>query len=288
MITPKTKICGLIGNPVVYSVSPVMHNAAFKELGLDYIYLPFRVETDNLCGAIAGLKALGMVGLNVTIPHKVAVIPLLDELEAVAMKIGAVNTIVNDEGYLKGYNTDADGFLRALLERGIEPEGKKAVVLGAGGASRAISFTLAEKGAEITILNRKLELEWAVELAYKISSFSRVEAMAMELTNDNLSLVLETADILVNATCVGMNPDIDRSLLPKQLLKPGLVVFDAVYNPLKTRLLSEAEIAGAETISGIEMLVWQGALAFELWTGVKAPLDIMKMEAIKLLKDHED
>ncbi len=288
MISANTKICGLIGDPVAYSVSPAMHNAAFKKLGLDYIYLPFRVETDNLYCAIAGLKALGIMGLNVTIPHKVAVIPLLDELEPVAMKIGAVNTIVNDEGYLKGYNTDADGFLRALLERGIDPEGKKVVVLGAGGASRAISFTLAEKGAEIAILNRKLELDLAVELADKISLFSKIEARAMELTDDNLSLVLEAADILVNATSVGMSPYLDKSLAPKQLLKPGLVVFDAVYNPLKTRLLSEAEMVGAETISGIEMLVWQGALAFKLWTGVKAPLDIMKMETIKLLKDHED
>ncbi|UCG55205.1 MAG: shikimate dehydrogenase, partial [Dehalococcoidia bacterium] len=261
MISSKTKICGLIGDPVAHSVSSVMHNAAFKELGLDYLYLPFRVEKDNLPGAIGGLKALGIRGLNVTIPHKVAVIPLLDELEPLAVKTGAVNTIVNDGGHLKGYNTDVDGFLRALFERGIEPEGKKVVVLGAGGASRAISFALAEKGAEIVILNRKLEMDWAVKLAGNISQFSINEARAMELKDENLSLALETADILVNATSVGMKPDIDRSLLPTRLFKPRLVVFDAVYNPLKTRLLSEAESVGAETISGIEMLVWQGALA---------------------------
>ncbi|UCE97404.1 MAG: shikimate dehydrogenase [Dehalococcoidia bacterium] len=288
MISAKTRICGLIGDPVVHSVSPVMHNASFKKLGLDYIYLPFKVETHNLYGAIAGVKTLGIRGFNVTIPHKVAVIPLLDELESLAMKIGAVNTIVNDEGCFKGYNTDADGFLKALLEKDIQPKGKKAIVLGAGGASRAISFILAEKGAEIVILNRKLELNWALELANKISLFSKTEARAMELTDDNLSLALDAADILVNATSVGMSPNIDRSLVPKNLLKPGLVVFDAVYNPLKTRLLSDAELAGAKTISGIEMLVWQGALAFELWTGFRAPLDVMKKEAIKLLKDHED
>jgi shikimate dehydrogenase len=288
MISTKTKICGLIGDPVAHSVSPAMHNAAFEKLGLDYIYLPFRVEKDNLAGAIEGLRALGIRGLNVTIPHKVAVIPLLDELEPLAVKTGAVNTIVNDEGYLTGYNTDADGFLRALLAKGIEPEGKKVVVLGAGGASRAISFTLAEKGAEIIILNRKLEMDWAVKLANNISQFAIKEARAMELKDENLSLAMEAADILVNATNVGMNPDIDRSLLPTRLFRPGLVVFDAVYNPLKTRLLSEAELVGAETISGIEMLVWQGALAFKIWTGVKAPLDVMKMEAIKILKDYED
>jgi shikimate dehydrogenase len=288
MISPKTKICGIIGDPVAHSVSPAMHNAGFKELGLDYIYLPFRVERENLAGAIEGLKALGIRGLNVTIPHKVAIVPLLDELEPLAAKTGAVNTIVNDEGYLKGYNTDAGGFLRALLKRGIEPEGKKVVILGAGGASRAISFTLAERGAEIVILNRKLEMDWAVKLADNISQYSIKEARAMELRDENLSLALEAADILVNTTSVGMKPDIDRSLLPSGLLKPGLVVFDIVYNPLKTRLLLEAEMVGAEIISGIEMLIWQGALAFKLWTGVKAPLDILKMEAIKVLKDYED
>ncbi len=284
MISAKTKICGLIGDPVEHSVSPAMHNAAFSSLGLDYIYLPFRVARDNLTKAIDGLKVLNIRGLNVTIPHKVAVIPLLDEMEPLAQKIGAVNTIANDKGRLKGYNTDAGGFLKALLERGIEPRGKKVVVLGAGGASRAISFTLAERGAEIVILNRRLEMDWAVELASSISQFSAREVKALELNDKNLSSVLEAADILVNATSVGMSPNSNNSPLPARLLKPELVVFDVVYNPLKTRLLAEAEAAGAETISGIDMLVWQGALAFELWTGAKAPIDIMKAKAIEALK----
>jgi len=284
MISAKTKICGLIGDPVEHSVSPVMHNAAFSSLGLDYIYLPFRVERDNLARAIDGLKVLNIRGLNVTIPHKVAVIPLLDEMEPMAEKIGAVNTIVNDKGRLKGHNTDAGGFLKALLGRGVEPKGKKVVVLGAGGTSRAISFTLAERGAEIVILNRKLEMDWAVELASSISQFSTREAKALELNDENLLSVLEAADILVNATSVGMSPDSNNSPLPARLLKPELVVFDVVYNPLKTRLLAEAEAAGAETISGIDMLIWQGALAFELWTGAKAPIHIMKAKAIEALE----
>ena len=288
MISGNTKICGLIGDPIGHSVSPVMHNAAFSKLGLDYIYLPFRVGVENLARAIDGVKALNIRGLNVTIPHKVAVIPLLDELELLAEKTGAVNTIVNDKGHLKGYNTDAAGFLKSLLERGVEPRGKKVVVLGAGGASRAISFTLAEGGAEIVILNRKLEMDWAVELAGSISRFSIKEAEALELNDDNLSSALKAADILVNATSIGMSPDINRSPVPAGQLHPGLVVFDVVYNPLKTRLLAEAEAAGAETISGIEMLVWQGALAFELWTGASAPIYIMKAEAIKALKDYEN
>ena len=288
MILGKTNICGLIGDPIGHSVSPVMHNAAFNKLGLDYIYLPFRVGAENLARAIDGVKALNIRGFNVTIPHKVAVIPLLDELELLAEKTGAVNTIVNDKGHLKGYNTDAAGFLKSLLERGVEPRGKKVVVLGAGGASRTISFTLAEGGAEIVILNRKLEMDWAVELAGSISRFSIKEAEALELNDDNLSSALKAADILVNATSIGMSPDINRSPVPAGQLHPGLVVFDVVYNPLKTRLLAEAEAAGAETISGIEMLVWQGALAFELWTGASAPIYIMKAEAIKALKDYEN
>ena len=288
MISAKTRICGLIGDPVEHSVSPVMHNAAFSSLGLDYIYLPFRVEKGQLAKAIDGVRALNIGGLNVTIPHKVAVIPFLDGLETLAERIGAVNTIVNDNGHLKGYNTDASGFVKALLERGIEPRGKKMVILGAGGASRAISLTLAERDADLVILNRQLEIDWAVELASSISRFLGKEVKALELNEQNLSAVLEDADILVNATSVGMSPNSDETPVPAKLLKAGLVVFDIVYNPIKTRLLTEAEVAGAETIDGLDMLVWQGALAFEMWTGVKAPVGVMKAEAIKALKENEN
>jgi shikimate dehydrogenase len=265
-----------------------MHNAAFSSLGLDYIYLPFRVEKEQLAKAIEGVRAFNMRGLNVTIPHKVAVIPLLDELEPLAERIGAVNTIVNDNSHLRGYNTDASGFLKTLLERGVELGGKKVAILGAGGASRAISFTLAERGAELVILNRKLEMDWAVELANKISRLLGKEVKALELNEKNLSTMLEYADILVNATSVGMSPNISQTPVAKRLLKPELVVFDIVYNPIKTRLLTEAEEAGAETINGLDMLVWQGALAFEMWTKVKAPVGIMKAEAIKVLKEYEN
>jgi len=288
MISAKTRICGLIGDPVEHSVSPVMHNAAFSSLGLDYVYLPFRVEKGQLAKAIDGVRALNIRGLNITIPHKVAVIPLLDGLETLAERIGAVNTIVNDNGHLKGYNTDAGGFVKALLERGIEPRGKKIVILGAGGASRAISFTLAERDADLVILNRQLEMDWAVELASSISRFLGKEVKALELNEQNLSAVLKDADILVNATSVGMSPNSDETPVPAKLLKAGLVVFDIVYNPIKTKLLTEAEEAGAETIDGLDMLVWQGALAFEMWTGVKAPVGIMKAEAIKVLKENEN
>jgi len=268
-------------------MSPVMHNAAFNKLGLDYRYLAFRVRKEELGKAIDGMRALNIKGLNVTIPHKVAVIPLLDKIDALAEKIGAVNTIVNDDGMLTGYNTDATGFIRALLERGVDPAGKSTVILGAGGASRAISFAVAERGAHLVILNRQLELDWAEELARRISHTFKREVKALELDEPNLSVVLEKADILINTTSVGMVPDIDETPVATGLLKSSLVVFDAVYNPIKTRLLKEAEQAGAQAIGGLDMLVWQGVLAFEKWTGQTAPFDLMKEEALKAL-GHEN
>jgi len=219
-ISGRTRICGVIGDPIEHTMSPVMHNAAFEKMGLDYLYVPFRVKREELGEAIEGMKALNIRGLNVTIPHKVAVIPFLDEVDPLAEKMGAINTIVNDDGVLKGYNTDASGFLQALLERGIEPKEKNVVILGAGGASRAISFILAEQGANLVILNRLLELDWAEELASRISRFFKKEVEALELNDANLASALERADILVNATSVGMSPDIDETPVPSELLKP--------------------------------------------------------------------
>jgi shikimate dehydrogenase len=277
-----------MGNPVEHSISPEMHNAAFNSLGLDYVYIPFRVEKDDLVIAVHAIKALNMRGLNVTIPHKVAVMPLLNELEPLAERIGAVNTIVNDSGRLKGYNTDGGGFLRTLLEKGVELRNKKAIVIGAGGVSKGICFNLVERGAEIVILNRRQEIGWAVELAAAISGCFKKEVRVLELNNKNLAVVLDSADILINATSVGMNPDVGQSIVPAKMLRAELVVFDVVYNPMKTKLLNEAEDAGAVTISGMDMLIWQGALAFELWTGIEAPIDIMKTKAFEALKVDED
>ncbi len=283
VVSGKTRVCGVIGDPIEHTMSPVMHNAAFSELGIDYVYLPFRVTKDDLGQAIAGARALNLAGLNVTIPHKVAVISFLDELDPIAERIGAVNTIVNDNGALRGYNTDATGFLQALLDKGIKPEGKKVVVLGAGGASRGISFILAENGANLVILNRQVEIEWAENLAREISRAFKKETAALELNDANLAEALEGTDILVNTTSVGMSPDINETPVPMRLLKSTPVVFDIVYNPIQTRLLREAQAAGASTISGLDMLAWQGALAFEKWTGLKAPLELMKKEAMKAL-----
>ncbi len=290
-VTGKTSICGLIGDPVEHTMSPAMHNAAYRQMGLDYVYVPFRVRAEELGKAIDGLRAFNIRGLNVTIPHKVAVIPFLDKLDALAEKIGAVNTIVNDNGLLTGHNTDATGFLRALLEKGIEPWGKNVMVLGAGGASRAVALILADNGADrLVILNRLEELDWAYELAASINQLYQIDAEVGELNRQNLAGIMEriNIDILVNATSVGMTPDVDSTPVDADLLRPGLVVFDAVYNPLRTRLLRDAEGAGAETVSGIEMLAWQGALAFEKWTGQEVPADMMRNEAIRLLEEHEE
>jgi len=281
LISGKTRVCGIIGDPIEHTMSPVMHNAAFRKLGIDYVYVPFRVKQDELGKAVEGMRAMNIRGLNVTIPHKVAIIPFLDKLDPLAEKIGAINTIVNEDRMLTGYNTDATGFLQALLEREVEPEGKSTVIIGAGGASRAISFILAERGVNLVIFNRQLAR--AEDLARRISQVLDKEVKALALNAENLAKALARADILINATSVGMSPDIDETPVPARLLKPGLIVFDIVYNPIKTRLLLEAEGAGAKTVNGLDMLVWQGALAFEKWTGRQAPLDIMKREAIKAL-----
>ncbi len=286
-ITGKTQVCALIGDPVEHTMSPAMHNAAFKKLGLDYLYIAFRVKPEQLVGAITGLRALNVKGFNVTIPHKVAVIPLLDSLDPLAEKIGAVNTVVNNGGLLTGYNTDAEGFLRSLTKKGIEPEEKNIVVLGAGGASRAISYILAQKGARLTILNRRLELHWAENIARLIKKDIDKDIKVGELTARTLSPALEKADILVNATSVGMNPASDKSPVPARLLQPRLVVFDIVYNPIITRLLREAKAAGAKVIGGVDMLAAQGALAFEKWTGHAAPVELMRREAVKMLEGLE-
>jgi len=283
-ITGKTRICGIIGDPIEHSMSPAMHNAAFRALGLDYAYLPFRVRREELQNAVAGLRALNVVGLNVTIPHKVAVMSFLDKLDPLAERMGAVNTIVNDDGRLTGYNTDAPGFLQAMRSKNIEPEGKNIVILGAGGASKGISFILAGAGASLAILNRTLSR--AEELATQVSQICQRRVKAVALNEKNMARALDGADILVNTTSVGMVPGVEQTPVPAALLKPHLVVFDIVYNPLETRLLREAKAAGARTIDGLDMLVGQGALAFEKWTGQKAPLAVMKQAAVKALKNE--
>jgi len=287
MISGKTIVCGIIGDPIEHTMSPAMHNTAFQTLGLDYTYVPFRVRSLELKKAIEGIRGLNLRGLNVTIPHKVAVMQFLDRIDPLAEKIGAVNTIVNDDGILSGYNTDATGFLQTLHDKDVEPEDKKVLLLGAGGAARAIGNVLAGEKARITILNRRQELSWAEDLARLLMRHYGAKVNAGELTPENLQRAIEGVDILVNATSLGMSPDDDQTPVPADLLGANLTVFDVVYNPLETRLLREAKTAGAKTISGLEMLVRQGAGAFEKWTGIKAPVDVMRQSALDLLQKNE-
>ncbi|MFH1651410.1 MAG: shikimate dehydrogenase [Chloroflexota bacterium] len=285
-ITGKTIICGVIGDPIGHTLSPVMHNAAFREMGIDGIYLPFRVTREALKEAIKGMRALNLRGLNVTIPHKEAVIPLLDRLDPAAESIGAVNTIVNDAGRLVGYNTDADGFYQALLESGTAPRDKNAVLLGAGGAARAIGFILAREGAHLTLVNRSQER--ARELARWLKPVAGRPVKTLALNNIDLAAALLGADLLVNATSVGMAPHGEKTPVPAELLKTGLAVFDTVYRPRQTRLLREAMVGGAAATGGIEMLIWQGALSFALWTGQKAPLEMMRAAALKAQEQEDE
>jgi shikimate dehydrogenase len=265
-----------------------MHNAAFQQLRLDYVYVTFNVKSEGLQRAIEGMKALNIRGFNVTMPHKVAVMQFLDNIDPLAEKIGAVNTIVNDNGVLTGYNTDGLGFLQALHDKDVGPEGKTVLVLGAGGAAKAISVVLAEETANLIILNRKLELDWAQALANRIAQNYDVNVSADELNRENLIQALNIADILVNATSVGMNPDPDKTLVDADLLCANMIVADAIYNPPLTRLLKEARHAGAKTIDGLGMLVGQGAIAFEKWTGQHAPIDLMRETVSRLLKVNEE
>jgi len=270
-------LCYLIGYPVGHSMSAVMHNAAFMELGLDFAYHLLEVRPEDLEKAVSEtLRASDVRGANVTIPHKVSVMGYLDEIDLEAVRIGAVNTIVNDGGRLKGYNTDGIGALRAIRERYGDLRGARAVILGAGGAARAISYKLAENVSEVRILN------WTPSCAEALSDYlsslreCRAEISSDDLSRDSIRASLEGADILVNTTPLGMHPDTEASPVDPDLLRPGLLVFDAVYNPPTTRLLREAEASGSRVLTGVSMLVYQGVAAFELWTGREAPEAVMR------------
>ena len=271
-IKGSTNIVGLIGHPVEHSFSPPMHNAAFAELGLDYAYVAFDVNPDDLKSAVDGAKSLNIKGFNVTIPHKIEVMQYLDELDEVARLIGAVNTI--DFKNLKGYNTDGIGAVRAI-EEVTSIKDKNVVVAGAGGASRAISFYLAKFGAgSMTILNRNAKK--AQDLAGDVLKSDLIGDVGADSISE-IDSYLKDADILVDTTPLGMDPHInDEPIAKSDAMHDGLVVFDAVYNPNETVLLKEAIKAGAKPVYGIKMLLYQGAESFKIWTGRDAPIDVMQ------------
>jgi len=271
-IKGSTNIVGLIGHPVEHSFSPPMHNAAFDALCMDYAYVAFDVNPNDLKTAIEGAQSLNIKGFNVTIPHKVDVMQYLDGLDEVARLIGAVNTI--DFKNLKGYNTDGIGAVKAI-EEVTSIKNKNVVVAGAGGASRAISFYIAKYGAEsLTILNRNESK--AERLAGDVSD----SGLISEVASDSINLIdnyMENADVLIDTTPLGMHPNInDEPIVKAEKMDENLVVFDAVYNPNETVLLKEAIKANAKPVYGIKMLLYQGTESFKIWTGKTAPVDVME------------
>lgn len=272
-INGETKIVGLIGYPIGHTLSPAMHNRAFEYLDLNYIYLPFPVEENNLKGALSALPALGIVGVNVTYPYKEKVLEYLDEVTEEAELTRAVNTILVRDNRLIGYNTDGEGFITSLKKgTGIDSRGKKVVIIGAGGAGRAVSIQLAKEGVKgIGLFD--IVFDKAQDLASHIEK-NIPKAKATALKEEGLEKEIKEADILINATPVGIKPDDPPPIDPK-LLHPNLLVYDLIYNPSKTRLLSEAEEIGAKTLNGMGMLLYQGALAFTIWTGREAPIEVM-------------
>ena len=264
---------GLIGYPIKHSVSPAMHNAAFKKLKIDATYLSFEVKPNDLSNAIFGAKALGFKGLNVTIPYKEEVLKFVKP-DKIAAKIGAVNTI--DLETMKGYNTDAYGALKALEVNGVSVEGKNILIVGAGGAARAIAFALIEK-ALVIITNR------TEQRGLKLVEELRKYGESIFIPYNEVKKLEGKVDIIINATPLGMKGFEGKLPLPSNLIKDA-VVFDTVYNPMDTELIKLAKERGCKVVYGIDMLVYQGAKAFEIWTNKKAPVDVMKKAAIEALQ----
>ncbi|MBM4123363.1 MAG: shikimate dehydrogenase [Nitrospira sp.] len=274
-INTQTQLCGLLGNPVEHSLSPAIHNAAFQKLGLNFVYLAFKVE--DLEGAIRGIRALGNLrGFSVTIPHKVAVIPYLDEVEPTAGLIGSVNTIVVNKGKLTGYNTDASGALRALEHAGTSLRGEPVLLLGSGGAARAIAFALAMEGkiGKLTILG--VDEKERQGLAKDLQARTPLKVEEGPIAEDTLRRGIAASRILLHCTPLGMYPKVQDTSVPAALLAPHLTVMDIVYNPLETRLLREAKTVGCRIIPGVDMFLYQAIAQFELWTGQTAPSDVMR------------
>jgi shikimate dehydrogenase len=273
-ISGSTRVCGIVGDPVEHSMSPAMQNAAFRHASLDFVYVAFRLPRGSARAAAEAMRAMDIRGLNVTVPHKVDIIPFLDRVDPAALRIGAVNTVVSEGGLLQGYNTDAAGFMRGLSGAGLEVRGLRVVLLGAGGASRAVTLALADAGAHVSVLNR--DAERAAALAADVSRNAGRAVEHAGLSDESLSLALQDASLLVNTTTVGMHPNTDATPVGAELLRPDLTVCDIVYNPPETCLLRLARERGCRTVDGVEMLVGQGALAFELWTRAAAPVEIMR------------
>ena len=274
-ISPSTQFCAVIGNPIAHSLSPAIHNAAFVELDLDFVYVACRVE--DVKNALAGMRALNNFrGMSVTIPHKIEIMKYVDEIAEVDRSIGSINTVINEQGKLVGLGTDGPGALKAIVDAGVENDGKNILMLGSGGVARAISFTLARnaKPGELSILdvNENMLQQLTTDLRAGTDVFIKSEL----LTERSLAGAMENADVIIHCTPVGMHPNEDASLIPAEFFRPEQVVFDVVYTPLETKLLAEAKSRGLKVISGVDMFINQAVLQFERFTGVDAPVEVMR------------
>ncbi len=284
ILSGKTQVYGVIGDPIAHSLSPALQNAAFEALHIDSVFLAFKVKRGEVETALRGMQSLGIAGLNVTMPHKNAVIPYLDQVDEIANFLGSVNTIINDHGKLNGFSTDGIGAYRALEENGVQIKGKKAVLLGGGGAAKAIAYAFAKEVDELILLNRTPET-----LKHLVDSLNRSfnkKIFLSVLSPKVLGESLQNADILINATSVGMDSKSAQSLVSPKYLNSNLTVMDIVYNPIETKLLRDAKDVGARVISGLEMLVYQGAASFQIWTGQVAPVKVMRKVALNQLQQR--
>lgn len=280
-VTARTKILCVIGHPIEHSMSPIMHNAAIQDLGLDYLYIAFDIPPNRLKEAIKGLKTLNIRGINVTLPYKEKVMKFVDKVDQTAQNIGAINTIKNENGLLIGRNTDAEGANKALLDARCKIIGKNVVLIGAGGAAKAISYSLASDINKITIINRSEDR--ARKLVNELKNKRDINIESKKYNEIILKEEISNADILINATPIGMFPMMDISPVSKKILHKDLFVFDLIYNPLETQLIKDSKEIGCQTLSGLDMLVNQGAIAFEWWTKKKPNLELMKLKIIEYL-----
>lgn len=282
-ISPDTQFCAVIGNPIAHSLSPAIHNAGFEELDLDFVYVACRVE--DVKSALAGMRALNNFrGMSVTIPHKVEAMKYVNEIADVDISIGSINTVINEKGRLFGMGTDGPGALKAIADAGVEIEGKNIMILGSGGAARAISFNLvrnAELG-ELAILD--IDKTMLQQLTADLKTDTDTVIKSELLSDDSLADAMHNADVIIHCTPVGMHPNQNASLIPADLFRPGQVVFDIVYTPHETRLLTEARACGLKVIFGVEMFINQAVLQFEKFTGVDAPVEIMRRVVMEKLK----
>ncbi len=274
-ISNTTKIIGVIGHPIKHSFSPLIQNKAFDLLNLDYIYLPFDIPTENLSSALKGMIALGIKGFNITLPHKEKVTEFLQEISEEASVIGAVNTVVNENGSLHGYNTDVNGIYESLIDVKDEIADEEVTVIGAGGAARAVIYTLIRhfKVKKINIINRTVQTAESLKDYFSAKMLFK-NIKTFELVPPDITKVLRHSKLIINSTSIGMSPEVDDSATTiSKSFKEEQIVFDVIYNPIKTKFLQIAEQQGAKVLSGIKMFVAQGAKSFELWTGEKMPVN---------------